>query len=216
MDEAFRKARDQVKNMLEQFYEAIDMIEETIVKMSDDENVETGRVKSAFQMELLSYLGYLAASDGRITRAETDLIEDLMGIDLRPAKLKQVIEENDIYSVEFETRAPKTLEVLVEIDNMLYRNHLLGDNSVSTAELYLQVFDPVGTLFIWVEGEPSEQALADHRTYNRMLRQYLSEHLDQYEDSVTISNKKKGAVVELTAEVDDETEEVIFIKKKGE
>ena len=78
----------------------------------------------SFTMDLISYLGYLAASDGRITRVETDLITDLTGFDVTPAKLKEVIENNNIYSVEFETTAPKTLQLLVDVDNLISRNHL--------------------------------------------------------------------------------------------
>ena len=140
------------------------------------ENSEPGEFVKRLRMELGEFLAYLSASDGTITSAEAQMISECTGEIFTPASLNTLIRENNIYSVEFESKVPEGMDILSEIDNILL-DLLEEPQDIAISELYLSVYREAGEALIMADGDADEAELQDYDIYMTMLEHFLDEKL---------------------------------------
>ena len=96
----------ELKNMINQMYELSDTLDEGPLGL---EQTTSTTLKNCIQVELLSYLMYLSAADGKIAWQESAFIRDYMEYNLTTDEIHQFIVEEQIYSTEFEEKVPLSM-----------------------------------------------------------------------------------------------------------
>lgn len=154
-------------------------------------------IENAFRQELSLFLMYLSASDGEIKLSEATAISDLCGINLTPQQLATIIRENDIYSTEFENKAPICLRIAVVIDNYLYENHLfalLGADDVDLAMALITAYKAAAVYLIKADNDIDNNELSDMQIYVNMLEDYYNENSSRCKVSVSGFTKNMSGV----------------------
>jgi len=86
----------ELKNMINQMYELSDTLDEGPLGLAQTTSTT---LKNCIQVELLSYLMYLSAADGKIAWQDN----------LTTDEIHQFIVEEQIYSTEFEEKVPLSM-----------------------------------------------------------------------------------------------------------
>lgn len=73
-------------------------------------------VDKAVYMEIGFFLMYLASSDGEISWDEARFISEIIGLELTPRKIAEIIKEKNIYSTEFESTPPVNFSIVVGLE----------------------------------------------------------------------------------------------------
>ena len=117
----------EAKETMQGMYDLCDLIENLVDKERlKASNVE--KISDVLKLCLLSYLAYLAASDGVISWKESEFIGEMLNYNITPAKLKEFIENNNIYSTSFECTVPIIMEIFVTFDNIVYKSGIFDYN----------------------------------------------------------------------------------------
>ena len=153
------------------------------------------KLSEVIKGELALFMMYLSASDGTITKSEagdiSEMLEKTIGTAVIPPELiSKYMQQNNIYSTEFESRAPSTLVLSVLIDNALVKMGQ-GENAKS-AQAIIDTYKLVGELFINMDGEATANELADYNTYIKMMETYRDQNFTGMEDAV-VGFTKNGA-----------------------
>ena len=132
--------------------------------------------------DLILYAMYLTASDGEVKEIEAERITENFGYKLNPVKIGKMIKEYNLYSNEFESEVPVSIELFVQVDNAFHEQGLdekPGEEKLSpVCELIYQIFEDVTELVIASDGEVHEQEKTDADIYLTMLNGYLDEKLE--------------------------------------
>ena len=160
----------------QEFQQMADLAENVARQLGMLKDHEPGAFGKRLRMELGEFLAYLSASDGTIKSAETQMISECTGESFTPASLKAIIQENNIYSVEFESKVPEGMDILAEIDNILL-DLLEEPQDFAISELYLNVYRQAGEALIMADGDADEAELQDYDIYMTMLEHFLDEKL---------------------------------------
>jgi hypothetical protein len=125
---------EELKESLDKMYSICDMVGEKGLRPALDleEDFEYSRI---IKIDLIRFMSYIAVADGVLSWKECHLMSSLFDMNLNPQKIKEFIEENNIYSDEFETSIPITLRIFVAFDNAAYTTGIdlgseLGDSLV--------------------------------------------------------------------------------------
>lgn len=113
------------------------------------------KIRKLEHREILHFLLYLSASDGSIETDEADFIYEHLGERMSPEEMCGRIEAEDIYSTDFEERAPVVLKKLVKFDNAMYRRD--GTLEESQAEKYIRLYEKLGRKFAACDREVSQR-----------------------------------------------------------
>lgn len=156
-------------------------------KISDD-------LKNSIRRELISYIGYLSASDGVISQKEAKFLADYLGVDATPDEFNELIKKNNIYSVAFEQRMPATFEVFINLDNAMIAEGI--EQEFLSSNMLLTVYELLGKELILCDGEASEQEKIDYEIYMTMLKNNLQQQLKSSgSKDVVTGYTKQGADV---------------------
>lgn len=138
-----------------------------LIKLCKTEiGLESDRIKE----DLLRFLSYLSSSDGTIADEETAFLHQYLRLDYSPMALSQFIEENNTYSVAFESTVPEILRQCVDKDNRDLRDGKAIRDSLSLE--YVRVMEQLGKEFLVCDGSATESEVADYNTYISMLKKY--------------------------------------------
>ncbi|MBQ2253356.1 MAG: hypothetical protein II328_05160, partial [Clostridia bacterium] len=159
---------DTIRRKIQSFYNRCD-----IYDAREDNAVPT---KSLVNKELLNYLSYLSASDGRIREKEANFISRCLGEALSAQALHDYIVNHNTYSKSFENSVPEGFKKVVAWD-LAANTH---DCYQSLA--YIELFRFIGKEFLSCDGEITESELNDFNTYMNTLTAYRD---------VQVQNKKK-------------------------
>ena len=136
--------------------------------------------------DLILYAMYLTASDGEVRESEAEKITENFGYKLNPVKIGKLIREYNLYSNEFESEVPISLELLMQVDNAFHEQGLDKEPAeeviVPICESVYRLFKDVTELVITADGEVHEQEKADADIYLSMLNRFLDEKLDARND----------------------------------
>lgn len=186
---------DTIRRKIQSFYTRCDSYDSR-----EDNETPT---KYLINKELLNFLSYLSASDGRIREKEAAFISLCLGEDITAQQLHDHIVKYNTYSKSFENRVPEGLKKALGWD--LAANTLDCYQSLA----YIELFRFVGKEFLACDGEVTESEINDFNTYMNTLTTYRNELVKNKKTNQTPSaelgakklhNAKKIASTEETLE----------------
>lgn len=121
------------------------------------------------ETSMASFLMYMTASDGVIHDNEVEFFNRLLGYDSTPESIKECIIENNIYSIEYESKLPQIGELVVAMDLLMIAHDEVSDSTLleSLTELYWFV----GTAIAKCDGEFSSSEKRELEIYLGMLQE---------------------------------------------
>lgn len=147
--------------------------------------------KSAIMFDMARFAMYLAASDGEIKWEEAKIISDYFDLSLTPQTVRDYIRRLNIYSTEFESTPPLTLQTLIAGDNLLYDNNLHGSLDTWGSEALLNTYKAIAVEIMNADGEQHENEVADATIYLQMMQEYIDNNLKARKASVKIEGKNR-------------------------
>ena len=177
--------KQEVKHVIEQMATTVETAASTL-------GVNEGAGNAA-KFEIAKFMMYLSASDGEIQWSEASMISDLCGLNLTPQTLGTFIREQNIYSTEFESKVPVTLQIMVTMDNKLIELNL-ADDVPETAGLILNTYKLAAEMLMNADGNIDSNEQADYQIYLNMLENYVNNNAVRRKRSVSGFMKNSGAV----------------------
>lgn len=175
--------KNELKSLVDQVADLFNDASDTLGLPEDSGN--------AVRMELAMFMMYLSASDGEIKWEEADIINNLCNVSLTPQQLGDFIREHNIYSTEFEQKAPVTFSLMVNIDNVLYNK---DPNSTDAVGLMLQLYELIGQSLISADDDVDDNEKRDYGIFINMLKRYADENSTRRKRSATGFTKDIGSV----------------------
>lgn len=157
-----------------------------LIKLCETELVDIEG--ECIRRELLNFISYLSASDGTITDDEVLFLHQYLQEDYSPLELSQYIEENNTYSVAFETTVPETLQRFTEKERGEASTGKMLKDSASLA--YIRVMEQLGTEFLACDGSTAESEETAYNTYISMLKKYGDLALRENETTESIPSEE--------------------------
>lgn len=170
---------------------------EYIGKVSDM-NWQGTEPKEVLKVDLLMYTMYLSSSDGIVSQEEADAIGEILDYPLTPKMITALVEENDVYSKEFETKIPFILKFAVAFDKQS-----TFDMEDSVSKWIFNLFYILGFAISDADGELTQNETYDAANYLLMMLNYINAEL---ETEYTFSDLVKN---------EDIRKEVFLSDKKG-
>ena len=168
-----------LKNMITQLYELSDKLDEGPFGVAQTSNTT---LKNCIEVELLSYLMYLSAADGKIASEESAFFRDYFEYDFTTDDIHQLIVENHIYSTEFEQTVPLSMKVFVRADNTIYDEE--GHNDFLASELLFDIFEYLGKEFLACDNDVSDDEIRDLTIYLHMLENYINNEVKSKKEKI--------------------------------
>lgn len=154
-------------------------------------DLDVSNIDETARIEIGMFMMYLSASDGIIQWDEVKLISDVCKLNLSPDSLSQFIEENNIYSTEFEKKVPLTFRIMVQADNQLSE---LITPETSLSETMLTVYKLIGTELIESDGDIDNDELNNYNIYINMLTDYRNKNLIKANHAVSGLTKNSSQI----------------------
>lgn len=148
------------------------------------------------KVELVKFLMYLSAGDGKISRSEASFINECFYASYTPHRINEVIAENNLYSTEFEEEIPTILRIAVAIDNTIYAAVNEKAVNVELSGSIIKIYYLMGSEMINLEGNDENQK-RDFMTYIGNMQRFVDENKDSMEDVPVIFNKYTGGSFKL-------------------
>lgn len=174
---------DTIRRKIQSFYTRCDSYD------SREENAIS--TKSLINKELLNFLSYLSASDGRIREKEASFISRCLGENLSAQDLHDYIVNHNTYSTSFENSVPEGLKVVVRWD--LSANTLDCYQSLA----YIELFRFIGKEFLSCDGEITESEINDFNTYMNTLTSYRDEQIQNKKAASSSSAKQESTILRI-------------------
>lgn len=130
-----------------------------------------GKLSNVLKYELLAFLCYLSACDGRISRSEAQLIRDCYGLEMYPTNINDFLVENRIHSEEFLKKVPECLKIAVSVDNKMIDQGI--DLSIGIGEIVIELFKVLGKAMVVADEKVKAVEQVVWGTYITTLMQYL-------------------------------------------
>ena len=163
----------EAKRMLNKIYELCDSFEDTpLAPRKHGADIDMRKVMF---MDLVKYIMYLSASDGRIGQREAEYLADLTDIKMTTSQIREFIEEQNIYSTKFESEAPLILKILVATENLLFAND--ADLEALASDILVKFFEIVGKELCEIDCEFSTNERSDMNIYLNTMRGYIKKEL---------------------------------------
>lgn len=184
---------DQIKTSLQQLYSLLDTVEENGGKPS---GINTS-LRNVFKIDLHTFFMYLSAADGKISSEERGFMNYLFDSNMSGQDYVRFINENNIYSTDFEEKTPITLQILTNFDKKTQLlAGIVGKSLDPLTPLFLKFYAEAGKVFVACDGTEQNEV--------RELKNYID-----------------GVVARITANVDaaipqEKNDDVAFVGgKKG-
>ena len=163
------------KKLVDNILNVCDTLEDTPVGIRKDHPGFS--LRKAFTLDVMNFIMYLSASDGHVTWREADYLSDLMDMRVTPDNMREIIEEHNVYSVEFEEKVPLSLQLFVKADKWMLS---IGnkDNANLAKTVIDGFYEMVGRDFIKCDGDIDDNELRDLNIYLGTLRDYVRRELD--------------------------------------
>lgn len=126
--------------------------------------------RSLLQLEIGEYMMYLIAADGQLTESELRMFNTITSCTYDMDELIDYIHKNNIYSINFESTVPISMEIAVKEQ----LNGIPG-TEYTYPELVYSLFEYVGRLMVEVDGEVTQTERRDYKIYLNMLDSYLND-----------------------------------------
>ena len=174
----------ELKNTINQLYSLGDTLDESSLGLSEMP------IRRVIKIDLLKFLMYLSASDGTISYEESNFINEYLDWDLSPDFIKSFIKEHHIYSVDYETEVPFSMQLFVAADNTLYDKQ--GYNEYLFSQLLLQVYTILGKEFLECDSNVTDNEVQDLTIYLTTLQNFIQTEVKSKISTMTMENDKGG------------------------
>ena len=162
----------EIKNLLNQLYNACDAIDNTDIGLKNIGNGKT-TLRDILKLDIASFTMYLSASSGRVEWQEANYIGEILDMNLNAEAVSQVIKDQNFYSTEFENKIPLSLQIFVKIDQTL--SNMLNGQKVS--ETLVGIFKMIGMDLISCDNNVTQNERNDINIYISNLEKYVQNEL---------------------------------------
>lgn len=130
--------------------------------------------RDVLRFDVARFLMYLSAADGRIDENEVTVYQVVTGYGDNASEIIDTIKNQQIYSTTFESTVPISLKKAIEAQYKLLRV-MEQTQEVTLPELFVDMFERIGTLLIEADGGITYTERRDFNIYMDTLRGYLRE-----------------------------------------
>lgn len=179
-----------LKRVFNRLGELLDTVEEGGIP-----DLQGHSLRELFTIEMHSFFMYLSASDGKITSEEKNFMNILFDTNMGVQEYIRFINENDIYSTDFEERLPLTLKVTTMFDAKVALLSALSGKSIdSVTPMLLKFYMDAGKAFLMCDGDVDSQEIADLKSYMENITESIANALgsNNNDDEVGYIGLKKG------------------------
>ena len=155
----------------EEIKEVVDKMCTVLEKIGKAMGLEEGTGQAA-RYEIASFMMYLSASDGKIMWEEAKIISEMCDLNLTPESMESFINDQKIYTPEFETKVPAMFELMVNADNRLFE---VGE-TISGSDIMLETYQTVGEALIKSDNDVDENEVKDYKKYLIMMDDYRNQN----------------------------------------
>lgn len=214
--------KEMIKGVVDELFELAAIVGK---EKNENADAEEKKMRRLARKEIMNFLMYLSASDGSIEVMEAIFIKDYFIEQISPEEICQRIEEDNLYSAEFEQKIPLVLKKLVKRDNAVYE--IQGDLEESKAEKYICLYELLGREFAACDHEISQSEKDDIATYIGNMRSFYTAnykgpesatkkgHKESFEKSSdTVRNQKRRKEEKPVVE-DEETIDTLLEELNG-
>ena len=184
-----------LKKAVSQMYEVCDQMEEKTNFHEKTGLTSDIRIADILKVDMLHFLAYLAASDGVISWDESHFIGDVLAIHMTPPILNQIIQDNNVYSTDFEEDPPIALRIFVALDNALYESGI--DNKTELGSALFELYRLLVVGLVEANGRTGDTMMASERedaqTYLGMMKTFIDDNSKkQHVDIILDYGKRQG------------------------
>lgn len=146
-----------------------------IFSIMGHDGIDTSNMEGVIRYELSRFAMYLTCSDGEIKWSEASTIEDYLGFSMTPEDIREHVEEENLYSVEFENTVPLSISMAVEIDNYLYINDRPQETPISETGVF--IYKALADEIMSADYDVADSEFGDAQLYTQMLENYVNDNL---------------------------------------
>lgn len=182
------------KNDISEIKKVLDMIYKHCDNIDSVKGCGDKPLREKFLLDTARFLMYLSASDGKIVPQERDMMNYFLDISFNIKDYVELIEDTDIYSVDFENHIPESLIEIAMFDHDLDQMEKeTGDSYVNIIPLVFELYFSMGKCLIECDGEVDDQELEDLNIYINKKKLALEDYVETEEivNSIRLSPKKK-------------------------
>ncbi len=162
-----RETINNLKKNINAIYEIFDSVEQ-VIKKPDEMTIS---LRDCFKIELLQMILYFSASDGKLSAKERDFVNAILEFNASSNDLIEIIDENDIYSTDFENKDCLSLTLLKPVDDML-----ISKGNESVLPIIIDFMETIAKAVIIIDDNVADQEKEDLNIYFTNLRnKYISE-----------------------------------------
>lgn len=125
-------------------------------------------LREIFRWDMVKFLGFLCVSDGLIQKEEVNFINKYLECNFSPQSFESYIMENKLYSNDFISLDPDSLEAFATSDHI--KGVVLGEHYLKPSDLYYNVFSNFGNEFIACNRSVESVEVAYLSRYTLMLQ----------------------------------------------
>lgn len=153
----------------------VDLISNLLAEAGEVGQIPADVAKKGVKGELLNFMMYLSASDGTISTDEAAFITYVLGmsnvsVHQAVSHIASTIRENNIYSKEYETKVPTSLQLAVTVDNLMIDAGAAIDSSIT--QLLLQAYEKIGMYIIQSDNNVDANEVKDFKIYMKTMQDY--------------------------------------------
>ena len=164
----FSKLKE-VKDMYNAMIGFFDALEKQGAYQSPVKNVPLSGI---MMVDLSSFMLYMSASDGSIDSAEVDVFRYITDMNVNGKDMVGIIKNSNIYSTEFESRVPATMQIAV--DSGINFND--KGNKIPLAVVLFEFYKMLGAAMVAANNEIDKNEKRDFGIYLTTLANYLAKH----------------------------------------
>ncbi len=155
----------------EEMKAVVDKMCNVLEKIGQGMGLEPGTGQAA-RYEIASFMMYLSASDGKILWEEAKIISEICELNLTPESMESFINDQKIYTPEFETKVPPMFELMVSADNRLFD----GGETISGSGIMMETYQTMGEALIKSDNDVDENEVKDYKKYLTMMDEYRNKN----------------------------------------
>ena len=178
------------KKKLDFLFSACDKIEELGAKPYGINS----SLRDIFRADVISFLMYLSSSDGHIVPAERDYINELFETNFTTKDIVNMVNDYDIYSVEYEDKMPPSFRFIAEWEAKMHqRRGSKPEDDQTLVDLLIDFYRDAGIEFVSCDGGVDKQEVEDMSLYlakKKLILQRIKESVDP--DDIGYIGGKKG------------------------
>lgn len=189
--------KDSLKKMLGITCELFNLVDEKTGIMA--RAGAKGQLCNILKFELVSFLSCLSACDGRISRAEAQVIREYFELNLNPQQIRELVRENQVGTAAYYEKVPECLRLALAVDNSMIAKGYLADKGLG--EIVIELFKVFGKeMVIADERVTAEEQVSWSRNITMMTR-CLAAHSAPYRRKTESVVARPGTPIEVDYEM---------------